>query len=118
MADLWLGSAENASVRFLISGDWDFTDKGVYEFDETHISVRALLGSIPDPQVASHWTRFDVKETAHKIDVLPVATVQGARSAVLFTWDKDFQEPDHIQIKTLFDQLGEAIPQVSKMGYN
>ena len=118
LADLWLGSAENASVRFLISGHWDFTDKGVYEFDETHISVRALLGSIYDPKVASHWTRFDVKETAHKIDVLPVATVQGARSAVLFTWDKEFQEPDHTQIKTLFDRLGEAIPHESKLGYN
>ena len=70
-------------VRFLISGHWDFTDKGVYEFDETHISVRALLGSISDPKVASHG-RFDVKETAHKIDVLPVATVQGANNNVLY----------------------------------
>ena len=90
----------------------------MYEFDETHISVRALLGSISDPQVASHWTRFDVKETAHKIDVLPVATAEGARSAVIFIWDKEFQEPDHILDKDLVRSAGGGNSSRSKLGYN
>ena len=116
VADLWLGQAENAAVRFLISGRWGLTDKGGFELGETHVSVRALLGSISDPQVASHWTRFDVEEVAYKIDVSPVATAEGGRSAVIFSWDTEFQEPDHVSIKTLFNRLATAIPHEFRLG--
>ena len=110
VADLWQGFAENAAVRFLIPGLWDANERGGFVYGMTTISVGALIGSAKDRRVTSHWVRFGVEEAAHQIDVFPHRSADGARCAVVFSWDEDFEVPADATLAQLFEQLKEAIP--------
>ena len=115
VADLWRGPAKNAAVRFLIPGTWGVNDKGGFVSDGTVLSVRPLVGTLPDPGVAAYWSRFGVEEVAHRIDISPALDSGDARSAVLFTWSEDFDPSEIGDVSVLYNQLAGAIPTAGKL---
>ena len=115
VADLWQGSADTAAVRFLIPGGWGIDDSGGFRSTGTKLHLDALIGTYEGPALSAHWHRFGVEEAAHRIDVTPERSSAGARSAVLFRWDKNFTAPDAGTLETLFDCLSAAIPSGAKL---
>ena len=110
VADLWLGRAEEPVTSFLVPSAWKQEGDGTYSQSGIQLTVNSLAGDMSDPAAASHWYRFGVEQSAHRIDLLPVQENGNARAAVFFAWSQDATVPDTPFVSSLFENLAMAIP--------
>jgi hypothetical protein len=110
VADLWSGRAEEPVTSFLVPAAWKQEDDRTYSQSGIQLAVKSLVGVMSDPAAASHWYRFGVEQSAHRIDLLPVQENGNARAAVFFAWSQDAAVPDTPFVLSLFENLAMAIP--------
>lgn len=108
IADLWRGhDCCAATTGFLIDGDWARGTGGAFSQGGLRVVVSALAGTLSASAADICWRRFEVEDTAHRLDVVPHVSGNGARAAVFFSWG-DGDAPGEEMLKDLFERLAAA----------
>jgi hypothetical protein len=115
VADLWCGRADDPVTSFLVPSAWDAGDDCTFSQSGTQLTVKSLVGDLSGPAAASHWYRFGVEQSAHRIDLVPVTENGDARAAVFFAWAPGAAVPDPSFLADLFGNLKAAIPRSAEL---
>lgn len=110
VADLWNGRAAEPVTSFLVPAAWTRGDDRTFSQSGIQLAVKPLVGDMSDAAAASHWSRFGVEQSAHRIDLVPVQENGNTRAAVFFAWSPDAAVPDTPFLSNLFEDLAAAIP--------